>query len=382
MFNSYSLKSKFLCKDISQKTLIALTVPILEGGIARNIVNLASCWIEKNIHVDLIIDKVRNKDFERVPESVNIIESNGSHPVSDLPWLIKYLRKNRPNALLTPVPRHTVWAIRARFISRVATRIVANVHNNYIESLSKLHLSKQRSRTKLLCRYYPMCDAIIPVSKGAAKAFSELTGIPLKRLTPLSNPVLPLQFEEQAAEPVEHPWFQYNAPPVIIWVGRLEPHKELGVLLNAFENIRKYRACRLAIIGDGSEGANLRLRAKKSSFSEDIEFLGERSNPYCFIKRSAVLVLSSQFEGFGNVLIEAMALGTPVASVDCPSGPSEILQAGKLGPLTPVGDAKALARGIDQCLRSPVSSIKLKNAAKPYYATVAAEKYLQVLLNI
>ena len=373
--------SKFHYINSNQETLITLTAPSLEGGIGRNVVNLASCWVEKGFHVNLIIDKVKNQNFKRMPDSVKILETRSSHPITALPWLVGYLRKHRPSALLTPVPRHTAWAIRARFVSRVPIRIAANVHNNYLESLSRLNLSKQRSRTKLLRRFYPLCDAIIPVSKGAAKAFSELTHIGLERLTPLPNPVLPLQFEKLAAETVEHPWFQYSEPPVIIWVGRLEPQKELGVLLNAFENIRMYRACRLVIIGDGSEGPNLALQAKKSPFSADIQFLGEKSNPYCFVKRSAVLVLSSRFEGFGNVLVEAMALGTPVASVDCPSGPSEILQAGKLGPLTPVGDAMALARGIEQCLTSPISPIKLKEAAKPYYASEAAEKYLQVMLS-
>ncbi|MCC6208700.1 MAG: glycosyltransferase [Gammaproteobacteria bacterium] len=358
---------------------IALTVPALDGGIGRNLVNLASGWRDTGIDVDIIVDHRCPTEPPDIPAGVTVIESGGSHPVVKLPWLIRYLRDRRPAGILTPVARHTVWALRARTCSRVPVSVVANVHNDYRMTLQALRPGKRRSRIAVLRRYYPRCDAIVAVSHGVARSFSQLADIPENRLTVIPNPVVTPSLAALAEDSPGHPWFDAPEIPVIIWVGRMEPQKNAMLLIEAFDRLRATTPCRLAFVGTGSEQPGLIERARTSPFRDAIVFLGHQKNPYGFMRRAAVLALSSDWEGFGNVVVEAMALGIPVVSTDCPSGPAEILENGRWGPLTPCGDAAALAAGIRQCLEQPLAPAVLQEAAQRYRSDVVAKRYLHLL---
>lgn len=356
---------------------ITLTAPLLEGGIGRVLVNLADSWCERGVEVDLILDHRREALMPEIHPKVTVFESKGSHPVFKAPWLAHYLRRRVPTGILTAVPRHTVWALHARRISGLPVSVVTNVHNNYLHALEAVRPNKRRRRVALLQRYYPRCEAIVPVSRGAAKAFSQLTGIPEEKLSPIPNPVVTSMLVQKANEPVAHPWFN-DSIPIVIWVGRLEYQKNVDLLIDAFDRVRPTVACRLAIVGAGSETAKLVGRINASPYWDDIVLLGHQDNPYRFIRRSAVLALCSRWEGFGNVLVEAMALGTPVVSTDCPSGPAEILDEGSFGPLVPVGDADALASAIQQCLHHPTPAATLIAAAQRYRSDLIADRYLKL----
>ncbi|MBK9132157.1 MAG: glycosyltransferase [Gammaproteobacteria bacterium] len=358
---------------------IALTAPALDGGIGRNLVNLASCWRDMGIEVDIIVDHRCPTEPPDIPAGVAVIESGGSHPIARLPWLVRYLRRRRPVGILTPVARHTVWALRARTCSRVPLAVVANVHNDYRMTLQALRPGKRHSRIAALRRYYPRCDAIVAVSQGVARSFSQLVDIPEHRLTVIPNPVVTPALVARAETPPGHPWFDAPSMPIIIWVGRMEAQKNADLLVEAFDQLRTTTECRLAFVGTGSEQPRLIERARTSPYSDAIAFLGHQKNPYGFIRRSAVLALSSNWEGFGNVLVEAMALGVPVVSTDCPSGPAEILESGRWGPLIPPNDAAALATGIRQCLEQPLAPAVLREAAQRYRSDVVARRYLHVL---
>jgi glycosyltransferase involved in cell wall biosynthesis len=357
---------------------ITLTAPVLEGGIGQNLVNLAASWRERGIEVDLILDHRREALMPDIPSGMTVIESGGSHALFKAPWLARYLRRRAPAVILTPVPRHTAWALRARRLSRVPVVVAANVHQDYLACGERLRPGKRRRRDAQLSRDYRRCDAVIPVSRGVARSFSRLTGIDEARLTPIPNPVLTPALAARAREPVDHPWFGDGGPPIVIWVGRLEYQKNVDLLIEAFGRLRADTPCRLAIVGTGAEEASLMALARASPQRDSIAFLGHQANPYRFIGRSAVLALCSRWEGFGNVLVEAMALGTAVVSTACPSGPDEILDDGRLGPLVPVGDAAALAAGIRQCLLSPVPPATLIAAAQHYRADLVAGRYLEL----
>ena len=360
---------------------ITITTPALAGGIGRNLVNLAQAWVNDGVEVDLIIDATCDTQTEGLPASVRTYVSGGSHPVAKLPWLVSYLRKRRPLGVLTPVPRHTQWALRSRWLSRVPTNIVANVHNDYQQTIQDLKAKKQRSRIALLKRYYPHCDAIVPVSQGAAKSFSLVTGIPENRLNVIPNPVVTEAMQLAAKESVEHEWFLNKTLPIVIWVGRIEHQKNLDLLIDAYDLLKRNIDCRLALVGSGSEEAQLKTRIDRSPHRNSIELLGFQKNPYRFISKSSVLALTSRWEGFGNVLVEAMALGVPVVSVVYAGGAAEILENGKIGPLVPMDDPPALAEGLAQCLLQPTDSDILINHAQKYRADVIARQYLQLLTS-
>ncbi len=358
--------------------LVTLTAPVMEGGIGRNLLNLAHALLECGVDVDLVVDIRRGHYLGELRPEVTVLESGGSHAFTGVPWLARYLRRRRPEGLLTPVPRHTVWALRARSLSRVPVRVIANVHNNYAMTLTAMKPRKRCRRIATMRRHYPRCDAMVPVSRGAADAFANVTGIPVAQLTVLPNPVLTADLQARASEPVDHAWFNDDArSPVFISVGRLEHQKNLPLLLHAFDLLRARLPCRLVIIGDGSQRHDIERRIKQSPHAGDILLLGHQDNPHRFVARAATLVLASRWEGFGNVLVEAMALGIPVVATDCPSGPAEILEHGRYGPLVPVDDAEALAEGMHQCLRAPVEAAVLIGAVGRYRADVIARRYLE-----
>lgn len=361
--------------------LITLTAPTLAGGIGRNLVNLAQTWIAGGVDVDLVLDRREHDCYlDQLPTGATVFTSGGSNAWTDLPWLVRYLRMRRPDAIITPVPRHTIWALRARRLARVSVPVVANVHNDYSMTLTAVTSRKRASRIAQMRRHYPRCDAIVPVSEGAGAAFSKVTGIPSHRLTPIPNPVVTPALYAQARETPAHPWFEGDGgPPIIVWVGRIEHAKNLPLLVEAFDRLCYRTACRLVIIGDGADREAVAARAAASPHAGNIALLGHQPNPYAYIARSAVLALSSRWEGLGNVLVEAMALGVAVAACDCASGPAEILRHGRYGPLAPVDDVDALAAAIERSLRHPVDSRILRGAASAYAAEAVAQRYLQIL---
>lgn len=173
-----------------------------------------------------------------------------------------------------------------------------------------------------------------------------------------------------------------GAPPVILAVGRLQRQKDFPTLIRAFARLRQQRPCRLLILGEGSGRPGLERLLRELGLEQAVALPGFVANPYPYMARASLLVLSSAWEGSPNVLTEAMALGTPVVATDCPSGPAEILQQGRFGPLAPVGDAEALAAAMAATLDAPLPAATLRAAVSDYQAERSAERYLELLRQI
>ena len=214
-----------------------------------------------------------------------------------------------------------------------------------------------------------------------AEDLSRSAGIPLERISVINNPVVSEDTTRQASEPVQHPWFEPNQPPVILGVGRLSPEKEFHTLIKALDEVRRHRPARLIVLGEGKERQSLEALTRDLALEQHVEFPGFVENPHSFMARSAVLALTSRWEGSPNVLIEAMACGTPVVSTDCPNGPDETLKGGRLGRLVTVGDWAELADAILQTLADPVPSELLRQRAFEFTVESSAKNYLRVLLD-
>jgi glycosyltransferase involved in cell wall biosynthesis len=229
-------------------------------------------------------------------------------------------------------------------------------------------------------RVYPWADGIVSVSKGVGDDVSSVTGLPLERITTIYNPIMVHEILEKSQVPPDHPWFIPNAPPVILGVGRLVPQKDFPCLMKAFRRLRSVRRARLVILGEGRLRGELETLAKTLGISQDVSFTGFTQNPYAFMARASVLALSSAWEGFGNVIGEALACGCPVVSTDCPSGPAEVLKNGAFGTLVPVGNDKALAEAILAVLDKPPEKARLRSRASEFNIDIISKKYLQLLL--
>ena len=193
------------------------------------------------------------------------------------------------------------------------------------------------------------------------------------------NPVVTPELYQKITEFSEHPWFAPNSPPVILGVGRLEMQKDFATLIRAFAKVQSQRPARLMILGEGISRPQLEALVRELGVAENVTLPGFVANPYAYMARSAVFVLSSLFEGLPTVLIEAMAAGTSVVSTDCKSGPAEILERGLYGKLVPVGDIEAMAKAIISTLDRPVDAVLLQQKAAEFSLKKSVAQYLEVL---
>jgi glycosyltransferase involved in cell wall biosynthesis len=297
-----------------------------------------------------------------------------------IPALARYLRTQRPEAMLSALNHSNLAAVWARRLAGVPTRLVVSERNTLSVRAGRSEDRGLRALPGMIRRFYPWADAVTAVSDGVADDLARVAGIPRERIVTTWNPVVSPALAEAAARPLEHPWLQPGEPPVVLAAGKLRPQKDFATLLDAFARVREGRAARLVILGEGPEEGSLRVRARRLGISAEVAFEGFVDNPFAFMARAAVFVLSSAWEGLPSVLIQAMACGCPVVSTDCPSGPAEILERGAYGPLVPVGDAAALADAIARVLAQPPDRERLRRRAQDFSAERVAQRYLDVLL--
>jgi glycosyltransferase involved in cell wall biosynthesis len=199
---------------------------------------------------------------------------------------------------------------------------------------------------------YAQADMITAVSQGVKDDLIEKLHLSADKIMVVYNPIVTSDLPQLADEPVNHPWFAEDVP-VILGVGRLVEEKDFPTLIRAFALVRAQRPCRLLILGEGHGREELEHLAQELGIQADVDLPGFDKNPFKYMARCTVFVLSSRFEGLPGVLIQAMACGTAVISTDCPSGPSEIITAGRDGLLVPVADGAALADCLNELLANP-----------------------------
>ncbi len=228
---------------------------------------------------------------------------------------------------------------------------------------------------------YPRADAVVAVSRGVAGEAEQLLGVNAERVHTIYNPIPSAGIWRLAQEEVAHPWFANGQPPVILSVGREGPAKDYPTLVEAFGLARRRVNARLVIMGQLSEPyrAGLTAQARSYGAEADLGFIDFDENPFRYMRRAGLFALSSLWEGLPNVLLEALACGAPVVSTDTPHGPREILEDGKWGKLTPVGDAPALAQAMAETLqggRPPEAA--LRGRAAQFSEQRAADAYLEL----
>ncbi len=274
-----------------------------------------------------------------------------------------YLRRDRPDAVIAATAPLNLVAFWARRLAGSSARLVMTEHNRFEVERGQGDAGWRYDCPPALVHHaYAEADALVAVSNGIADEMAAFAGIPRSRVTTIYNPVAGPHLLERAAEPLDHPWLEPGQPPVVLGVGMLKPQKDFGTLIRAFALLRAQRPARLVILGDArGDAKDVACKAELLALPEelgvagDVQFPGFVANPQAWMARAACMVLSSRWEGLGNVLIEAMACGCPVVSTDCPSGPGEILDHGTYGRLVPIGDPRAMAEAIAATLASPPS---------------------------
>lgn len=349
------------------------------SGVDRVVANLVPEFERCKVSFDLLTIANHGPELDALPANVRGIRLPAAHRNTVLPALVQYLRRERPRALLTASHRLNRAALLARMLARIDCRVAIRMGMSLTALGREMGTRRSGRLFRSMRRWYPRADAVIAPSAGVGEDLQHYAGVAGERVHVIPNPIVTEHFEELRAAPVDDPWFAADGPPVILAAGSLEPRKDFATLLRAFARIRAQRPCRLVVLGEGRERARLEALARELGVADQARFPGYASNPYCYMARAAAFVLCSRREGSGAVLVEALACGTPVVAADCPSGPAEILQGGKIGPLVPVGDHAALARGIEYVLDYPPPSDELRESAAPFNARAAAGRYLAAL---
>jgi glycosyltransferase involved in cell wall biosynthesis len=369
-----------------QSRRIAVSLPALEGGGAELVIlRLAEGLVARGIATDLVVARATGGLAAHVPDGVRLIDLGARPPVvlTKTTALARYLRSTSPDALISILDVVNAAMI-AKRLSNASTRVVLSVQTNLTQQFrDKPDRGAAALRRALTRALYPRTDALVAASQGVANDVAAITGVDPRRITVIPNPIVTPDLERRAQEPAAHRFFAGDAP-VVIGVGRLVRQKDFATLVRAFARIRATRDARLIILGAGDPReaeteSDLRRLVAELGLEADVDVAGWVDNPAAYMARADVFALSSVYEGFGNVVAEALAVGTPVVSTDCPSGPAEILEGGRHGRLVPIGDDAALADAVIATLAEPPDRLGLRRRADRYRTERIVDEYLSVI---
>lgn len=350
---------------------IAVYLPNLAGGGAERLhLNLAPYFLAAGMQVTFVLDQKKGSLVEAVPAGIGVHVLGASRQIAALPLLRRYLAQHRPDILLSNIEQANIVALWARRLANVKTRVIVTQHNAFSRQVRRRGL-QWRALPVLYRIFLNWTDAIVTVSQGVGDELIRLAGANPAKVTTIHNGVVADDFAARASGRKE----RHNTATIVA-VGRLVEQKDYPTLLRAFARVR--RRAKLLILGEGPEDEALRAAAVRLGIAERLEMPGFVADPMPAMAAADVCVLSSKFEGFGNVLAEALACGTSCVSTDCPYGPSEILGKGEFGHLVPVGDVTALAAAIEAAIDTPFDPESLKQWAMQFSVSRCAAKYLDL----
>lgn len=362
----------------TDRRIVMLTTQ-LGGGIGRVLNHLAHSFADQGIDVHILLSRGWGEFVDDTRRYATLHTLRSTHAWFGIPELVRHLRALKPDAIITDTPRLTHLAARSvRFVFPSPT-LIAVVHSTYSVKFSELPVPKQIRRLRRMRRLYPKVDHCVAVSAGVADDLSEVLGMDRSAIDVIYNPVLPPggMTIDASTDPLKA--FRAPGEPVILGMGRMCAAKDFATLIRAFDQVRRHLPSRLVLFGDGEEREHLQRLVEHLDLTECAHLPGYTPHAYEAMANADVFVLSSRWEGFGNVLVEALAAGTPVVSTDCPNGPKEILDNGRIGCLVPVGDDTALANAVMDTLQTPPNPEELRQAARRFSSCRATSKYLQLV---
>jgi glycosyltransferase involved in cell wall biosynthesis len=358
---------------------IAFLLPSLKGGgVQRQTINLTEAFLARGITVDMLLIDSRPCDFPNLP-NWNLVDLKSRRVLTSLPALVRYLRSIRPDYLISAQTHVNALAAIAHSIVGAPPKVMLTERNHMTEATQNAFRFGDRLRPWLARTFYPFADWIVSVSGSVADDLAQASGLPRENLRVIYNSVAIESIERMAAEDPGHPWFAAGEPPVILAVGRLTAQKAYPDLIDAFAQLHSRRAARLLILGEGEERTRLQEQIDRLGLTRDVQMPGFVSNPFAYMRRASLFALASHWEGFVNVITEALACGLPIVSTDHPGGAAEVLAHGKYGHLTPVGDVPALAAAMDDMLDHSTPRDLLLERARDFSVARMADAYLACL---
>lgn len=366
---------------MSKKDKIAIFLATSgHSGVDRIAAHLVPELARRGYAVDLLKVDRHGPNLGPLPAGVREIRLGTRHVYSALPAIVGYLRREQPAVLFTDKDRVNRTALISTAVAGTRTRVVVGTGTTLSIELANRGWLDRRLQIWSVRYLYPRAYNVIVTSRGVADDMARYTGLERSRITPAQPPTIDPRRVEHARNSVPpHPWLESCEPPVVLGVGELSGRKDYAMLVRAFAALRKSRPCRLVILGEGDKRRELEELTHSLGITEYVDMPGFVADPYPYMAHAAVFAHASRWEGLGMVLVEALALGTPVVAADCPSGPREVLADGRYGTLVPVGDAPAMTEALARTLDAPPFPYHLRRAAEPFCAEPAVDNYLRAM---
>lgn len=338
---------------------VTVLLPNLAGGGAERVMlTVAGGLAAHGAHVRLMLGSSEGPLAACVPSGVSVDDMHVSHVRNVVPRLTRHLRRDRPDVLLSTLEHTNVAALVANLAAGGPTATTVRVANTMSAAAAAGPGRKDRVALVAARALYPRAAAVVAPSRGVADDVVATVGPKVCGLVHvIPNPVVGPGLDERAAVEPDHPWFASGQPPVLLAVGSLTPKKNHALVLRALARLGTEAPCRLTVLGEGPCRAELEALTERLGLTERVSMPGWVEDPFPYMARCAAFVLGSDREGLPGALIQALACGARVVATDCPSGPAEVLDGGRLGRLVPVGDVEALAGALSTTLAEHAAGV-------------------------
>ena len=350
------------------------------GGAERMSLNLASEFLAAGHAVDFVLANDEGELMDQVPAMSGVYVAPSGGAKSWRAVIRNYTAEKAPDVLLAMMEGASVISIQAMKKSKAPVPVVARIPNHFSTHCRESPRWKERYLMPLAARWHlPAAKLVVAISNGVREDIISTLGLKRNKVVTIYNPALVTRTISSSKAHL-HSWFdQERKWNVIVTAGRLTAQKQQDVLLKSIALSNMTSDTRLILLGKGELEIELRALSRSLGIEDKVDFVGFVDDPSSYFLQADIFALSSAWEGFGNVLVEALAAGAAVVSTDCPSGPSEILDKGRFGQLVPVGDSEALANAI---LRAKAYSVNLETLTehlKQFEGRAVATNYLRVM---
>lgn len=324
------------------------------GGAERMTLRLASGLAVQGIKTELVVFSRSGELVAEVPDYLKVTDLGTKRSSRSIGALVRHFRTSKPAVAFTTLHHTSITVRLALMLAATQTRLVIRIANHIGEIRASRSWFSSRVLESMLHWTYRGANLLTTVSQDLTKELGKFLGGSGPKIVTHYNPVIDARFLEIAGRPAKHSWLQQpRTGPVIVTAGRLAPQKDHASLIKAFKLVNDIRPARLIIFGDGPEREALTNLAETLGIADSVDLPGFDNELAASLAQADLFALSSKWEGLPGVLIQALALGIPVVSTDCPTGPAEILEEGRWGRLVPVGDHVALAEAMLDALANP-----------------------------
>lgn len=359
-----------------QPRITILLPDLLGGGAERLSILLANHWLAQGIKVDFVLMRQRGDLLSLLHDGIEIIDLRADRIREVILSFARYLQKARPDIIIAAMWPLTSVAVLSWRLAGKPGRLYLSDHTQLsISCVRELKISAWYLRAVMRLTY-PHASGLIAVSEGVKQDMCRLGGFADSQVRRIYNPAAIGVSPHQEPKTVRQKVWGMSFDHHILSVGSLDAQKDQATLIRAFALLPSSLNAKLTILGEGGLRTELEALAQQLGLHGRVAMPGFVIDVYSWYRTADLFVLSSRWEGFGNVIVEALECGVPVVSTDCPSGPAEILENGRIGRLVPIQDPAALAASIVEALRNPVDRELLMRRARDFTVSAIADQYL------